>query len=279
MRDSSITVAHDCVIDRLLAVDGAPHAELSDGRVVPADLVLAATGFRQVVPFLPEEVTDRLLDPNGDYLLYRQILPVGVPDLTFNGYNSSLFSPLSAEMSAVWIGSLLAQAHRVPSPEVQRQHVTERLAWMTDRTRGKHAHGTNVIPFSLHNIDEVQRPRPRCRTRSQGVAVAPAGVTVGLRRGHGPPRRQAGYQAEHCSASHARWPERAAHSLTFTGRKRLAGSGRVDASAGFITLAVPVGGHLGREIGVVAHHRELPRWRHALLGRWWPAPTVSESSR
>ena len=155
VRVGSIAVARDCVIDRLQVVDGAPHAVLSDGRVVPADLVLAATGFRQVVPFLSEEVTRRLLDPNGDYLLYRQILPIGVADLTFNGYNSSLFSPLSAEMSAAWIGSHLARAHRVPSPEGQRQHVSERLAWMRQRSHGKHAHGTNVIPFSLHNIDEV----------------------------------------------------------------------------------------------------------------------------
>ncbi|MDN5764573.1 MAG: NAD(P)/FAD-dependent oxidoreductase [Humibacillus sp.] len=155
VRDGSIAVARDCVIDRLEVVDGAPHAALSDGRVVPADLVIAATGFRQVVPFLSEEVTDQLLDRNGDYQLYRQILPIAVPDLTFNGYNSSLFSPLSAEMSAAWIGSHLARAHRLPSPEAQRQHVTERLAWMKQRTRGKHARGTNIIPFSLHNIDEV----------------------------------------------------------------------------------------------------------------------------
>ncbi len=155
VRGGSIAVARDCVIDRLQVVDGAPHAVLSDGRVMPADLVLAATGFRQVVPFLSEEVTSRLLDPNGDYLLYRQILPIGVPDLTFNGYNSSLFSPLSAEMSAAWIGSHLARAHRVPSSEGQRQHVSERLAWMKQRSHGKHAHGTNIIPFSLHNIDEV----------------------------------------------------------------------------------------------------------------------------
>ncbi|MEV0724966.1 hypothetical protein AB0I37_19575 [Micromonospora purpureochromogenes] len=30
-----------------------------------------------------------------------------------------------------------------------------RLAWMTARTSGKHARGTNIIPFSMHNIDEV----------------------------------------------------------------------------------------------------------------------------
>ena len=26
---------------------------------------------------------------------------------------------------------------------------------MRERTDGKHAHGTNIIPFSMHNIDEA----------------------------------------------------------------------------------------------------------------------------
>jgi hypothetical protein len=30
-----------------------------------------------------------------------------------------------------------------------------RLRWMEDRTEGKHARGTNIIPFSMHQIDEL----------------------------------------------------------------------------------------------------------------------------
>jgi hypothetical protein len=30
-----------------------------------------------------------------------------------------------------------------------------RLTWMRERTRGMHARGTNIIPFSMHNVDEV----------------------------------------------------------------------------------------------------------------------------
>lgn len=33
--------------------------------------------------------------------------------------------------------------------------VTERLAWMEERTCGHHARGTSIIPFSMHNIDEM----------------------------------------------------------------------------------------------------------------------------
>ncbi len=76
-------------------------------------------------------------------------------NLAFNGYNSSFFSPLSAEMGALWIASLLAGALKLPSDAVQRDATDRRLRWMEERTEGKHARGTNIIPFSMHQIDEL----------------------------------------------------------------------------------------------------------------------------
>ncbi|MER7557650.1 FAD-dependent oxidoreductase [Nocardioides sp. NPDC126508] len=150
-----ITVERDTEIAAFVTKDGKPYAELANGRAVPADVVVTATGFKQDLPFFSEEIQDQLTDENGDYQLYRQILPLNVKDLTFAGYNSSFFSPLSAEMSAVWIGSFLGGGHEVPSTEEMAEHVTARLAWMRERTDGHHARGTNIIPFSMHNIDEV----------------------------------------------------------------------------------------------------------------------------
>ncbi|OIJ24964.1 flavin-containing monooxygenase [Nocardioides luteus] len=150
-----IAVERDTEIAAFVTKDGKPYAELANGRAVPADVVVTATGFKQELPFFSEEIQDQLTDDNGDYQLYRQILPLTVKDLTFAGYNSSFFSPLSAEMSAVWIGSHLGGGHEVPSTEEMEAHVTARLAWMRERTDGHHARGTNIIPFSMHNIDEV----------------------------------------------------------------------------------------------------------------------------
>ena len=155
VRSGAITVHRDTTIARFLEKDGAPHAELANGEVVPADVVLAATGWTQDIPFLPRDVVDRLLDDNGDFLLYRQIHPINVPDLSFAGYNSSFFSPLSAEVSAIWIGSCLAGHHQPPARDAMLAETKERLAWMRERTGGMHARGTNVIPFSMHNVDEV----------------------------------------------------------------------------------------------------------------------------
>jgi len=154
--DGAITVHRDAEITRLGAdEDGAPVAVLDDGTALRADLVVCGTGFHQRVPFLDDDLQARLLDSRGNFQLYRQVLPHDVPHLTFAGYNSSLFSPLSAEIAAVWTAGLLAGAVRLPPVEVRREHVADRVDWMEKRTEGKHARGTNVIPFSLHQIDEM----------------------------------------------------------------------------------------------------------------------------
>src|SRR6202035_5594016 len=106
---------------------GGPAAELRDGTRLRADLIVCATGFTQGVPFLPGDVTARVLDERGNFMLYRQICPVDVPGLYFNGYNSSFFSPLNAEMAAVWIAADLADAVTLPAPEVMRQQVIDQL--------------------------------------------------------------------------------------------------------------------------------------------------------
>ncbi|MFD8000471.1 flavin-containing monooxygenase [Streptomyces mirabilis] len=149
--DGTVTVHRDRTITRLSA--GA--AELNDGTKLPADLIVCATGFRQDVPFLAEDVQQQLLDERGNFLLYRQILPADIPGLYFNGYNSSFFSPLNAEMAALWIAAHLAGALDLPSVPEIRQAVTQQVAFMDAVTDGHHCHNTKIIPFSMHNVDEV----------------------------------------------------------------------------------------------------------------------------
>ncbi|MEV7344649.1 monooxygenase [Streptomyces sp. NPDC093544] len=153
--DGSITVHRDRLITRLPAGPDGPATELSNGRTHRADLVLSATGFTQGVPFLPEETRRQLLDERGNFMLHRQILPLGVPGLYFNGYNSSFFSPLNAEMAALWIAADLAEAVPLPGPGAMRRTVFEQLAFMDEATDTHHCRGTKIIPFSIHNVDAV----------------------------------------------------------------------------------------------------------------------------
>jgi cation diffusion facilitator CzcD-associated flavoprotein CzcO len=150
-----ITVRPNRTIAGLLSVDGTPTAELDDGTRLPADLIVCATGFTQGVPFLPADVTGQVLDERGNFMLYRQIRPVDVPGLYFNGYNSSFFSPLNAEMAALWIAADLAGAVPLPAPAAMREQVVEQLAFMDVATDTHHCRGGKIIPFSLHNVDEV----------------------------------------------------------------------------------------------------------------------------
>ncbi len=153
--DGRIDVRRDRTISRLFARDGRPAAVLSDGTTLPADLVVCATGFTQGVPFLDDDVRGRLLDPRGNFRLYRQIVAPGIPGLYFNGYNSSFFSPLNAEMAAVWIAADLAGAAPRPDDETMRRAVATQIAFMDEATDGHHCRGGKIIPFSLHNVDEV----------------------------------------------------------------------------------------------------------------------------
>jgi len=153
--EGRIAVKRDTVISRFTEKDGRAVAELATGEVIPVDVVVAATGWTQDIPFLPADVMDRLVDERGDFLLHRQIHPIDVPDLSFAGYNSSFFSPLSAEVSAIWIGSLLGGNHTLPPRAEMLAQRRATLDWMRERTHGQHARGTNIIPFSVKNIDEV----------------------------------------------------------------------------------------------------------------------------
>jgi dimethylaniline monooxygenase (N-oxide forming) len=155
VRQERIAVHRETEVARLLADGGHPLAELSDGARVPADLVVCGTGYRQAVPFLSEELQRRVSDGRGNFALYRQVLPLDVPHLTFAGYNSSFFCPLSAEIAALWTAGLLAGAVTLPPVEEMRAQVHARLRWMDARTHGKHARGANIIPFSMRNVDEL----------------------------------------------------------------------------------------------------------------------------
>jgi thioredoxin reductase len=153
--DGRIKVMKNDEIRRLLVRPEGKFAELASGETVPADVVVCGTGWLQRVPFLSNDLMKKVTDAQGNFRLYRSMTPVNVPRLAFNGYNSSFFSQLNCEIGALWIADYIGGGLKLPSAAVQNQTITERLAWMEERTDGKHAKGTNIIPFSLHHIDEL----------------------------------------------------------------------------------------------------------------------------
>ncbi|GGK94703.1 flavin-containing monooxygenase [Nocardia jinanensis] len=150
-----ITVCGETDIAALGGSQAGPYAELSDGRLVRADIVVCATGFQQRVPFLTPYVQRQLTDDDGNFRLYRQILPLQVPHLTFAGYNSSLLSAVGAEVGAHWTSALLTRNLSLPPAETMNERIEARLHWMQEYTGGHHAHGASVTPYALRDIDEL----------------------------------------------------------------------------------------------------------------------------
>src|ERR1700735_55696 len=58
-------------------------------------------------------------------------------------------------MAAVWIAADLAGRLRLPDVSERRQTVIDQLAFMDTATDRHHCRGTKIIPFSMHNVDEV----------------------------------------------------------------------------------------------------------------------------
>ena len=69
-------------------------------------------------------------------------------------------------MAAVWIAADLAGAVPLSEAAAMRQQITEQSAFMDAATDTHHCHGGKIIPFSMHNVDEV--------LGDLGVNVSPA---------------------------------------------------------------------------------------------------------
>ena len=109
--------------------------------------------FFQTLPFLPDALCDQLVDADGNYLLYRNILPLSVPDLAFVGYNSSFFCNLSSEIAALWLCEYLEGRMALPSPSEQETQIREYLAWRKQFRQNALYHNASVYPFNLTYVD------------------------------------------------------------------------------------------------------------------------------
>ncbi|WP_308820118.1 flavin-containing monooxygenase [Pseudonocardia alni] len=179
--DGSIRVVPNVEIRNYQTTSGR-SLTLSDGRSIPADIVVFGTGFTQEVPFLSRDVQSRLFDEHGDFALYRNVHPPSVPRISFAGYSSSLISPLNAEVSAHWIAALLVGELTLPSEDQQWKEIRSRLSSSRQRTGGNHARGASIVPFSLRGIDDLLNDlgvRVGIRTRIAEWFFAPDPMAYG----------------------------------------------------------------------------------------------------
>lgn len=151
VKEGKISVHRNTQIKSL----SAGVVELENGSKIDADVIISGTGFHQTIPFFSDDLLKRFTEDNGDFRLYKQVIPVGMPDLAFVGYNSSFFSQLSCETAAMFVSEYLRGAIDLPDIEDQGRFVEERLEWVRERTNGQYFKGTYVVPFSLRQLDEL----------------------------------------------------------------------------------------------------------------------------
>ncbi|GAB3639896.1 flavin-containing monooxygenase [Spirosoma arcticum] len=143
---------------------------LTNGKKITADIVVFATGFRQTVPFFDPSVSRQLRNPKGWFQLYRNVLPVDVPNLSFVGYNPSLFTPFTSELAAQYSAQYIKGQLNLPSADDMKDEIARHQAWLLKRAPHGHSSGTCVIPFSFHHADELMRDM-RLKTRRTGNPV------------------------------------------------------------------------------------------------------------
>ncbi len=130
---------------------------LTGGEVVPADLAVLAVGWKLGVPFLSPEDQKKLVEPDGQYRLYRVIANPDLPDMGFVGFNSSFCSVLTADMSANWLvryadGALAKQ----PTPDEMNRNIEAMLHWKrVERPAAGVYGGLCVAPYHFKHFDEL----------------------------------------------------------------------------------------------------------------------------
>ena len=154
----------DMVADgRIKAVQGTfsryepGTVELTGGERISADIAVLAVGWKLGVPFLPEEYRKKLVDPDGQYRLYRIIVNPDLPDMGFVGFNSSFCTVLSAELAANWLVRYAdGQLARQPSVKEMRDNIETMLHWKRkERPAAGVYGGLCAAPFHFRHFDEL----------------------------------------------------------------------------------------------------------------------------
>lgn len=128
---------------------------LGNGETLAVDTIIFGTGFNQTIPFMSKPDFGKIIDAQGNYILYRNILPVHLPNLAFVGYNSSLFSNLTSEFSALWLCEYLNGAILKPEDDAIIEEHKRYIQWQSQFRANGHCKGLNLGPLTIDYVDTL----------------------------------------------------------------------------------------------------------------------------
>lgn len=129
----------------------------SGGERLAADIAILAIGFKLGVPFLPEPWRSRLVQPDGQYRLYRVIANPDLPEMGFVGFNSSFCTVLCAEMAANWLVRYCdGQLAKQPTAAEMNANMDMMLHFKrVERPAAGVYGGLCVAPYHFRHFDEL----------------------------------------------------------------------------------------------------------------------------
>ncbi|KAK8460294.1 hypothetical protein SEVIR_2G309166v4 [Setaria viridis] len=150
-----------------LVLDGA------DRRVVPADLVILATGFRGDQKLRDMFVSPRVKDivagsSDTTVPLYRECVHPRIPQMAVIGYSESLTNIFSIEMMAKWVARFLDGAFRLPGVARMEQSVAEWGGYMR-RSNGERFRRSCLGAVNIWYNDELCRDMGCDPRRKKGL--------------------------------------------------------------------------------------------------------------
>lgn len=130
---------------------------MTGGERVDADVAVLAIGYKLGVPFLPDAYREKLVDPDGQYRLYRLIANPDLPDMGFVGFNSSFCTVLCADLAANWLVRYAdGQLARQPSAAEMRDNIAMMLHFKrVERPAAGVYGGLCVAPYHFKHFDEL----------------------------------------------------------------------------------------------------------------------------
>src|ERR1700733_1116180 len=130
---------------------------MTGGERVAADVAPLAIGFQIWVSFFPEACRNKLVEPDGQYRLYRVIANPDLPDMGFVGFNSSFCTVLCAEMAANWLVRYADdQLAKQPTAAEMQKNIDMMLHFKrVERPAASVYGGLCVAPYHFKHFDEL----------------------------------------------------------------------------------------------------------------------------
>jgi dimethylaniline monooxygenase (N-oxide forming) len=143
--------------------------ELTNGKILSADVVIFGTGFTQNLSFLAEKYRNMVMDEAGNFHLYRHLIHADIPNLGFIGYNSSMFCMLTSEVASWWMVEYIKGNLALPQSKDIYREINTDFRWEQRHLAADLPVGICVVPFNFHHLEDLLEDMGLLSSKSKPV--------------------------------------------------------------------------------------------------------------